>query len=152
MKFFERIQEGNSAKCELSLQVDFEDHQIMKSEREIEVEGMTEAISMEKNQSVALKSNQVKPLKTKDKYYQCEICNKESKTLSNLKRHKRIHTGEKPFKCDTCDKSFGLKATLIGHRETHNNIKSFECKTCGKCFKQLRYLKHSVQNRRVNPI
>lgn len=44
------------------------------------------------------KKKKVKRFTSKEKRYNCEICNKSFIKLSLLERHVRIHSGEKPFK------------------------------------------------------
>ena len=54
----------------------------------------------------------------KEKMYMCDICNKNSKTTSDLNRHiESVHGGRK-FKCDICSSNFIQKGHLKMHTET----------------------------------
>ena len=48
--------------------------------------------------------------------HQCGFCEKRFFTMSDCRRHERIHTGEKPFKCDVCGRTFNQKSNMENHR------------------------------------
>lgn len=66
--------------------------------------------------------------------YICDICNKVSSKLSNLRRHMMIHSDERPHACDICDKRFRRADKLRFHQNSHANIKPYECKICWRRF------------------
>ena len=53
---------------------------------------------------------------TKEKSYQCSLCNKAYTTKVNLEIHQRTHSGERPYPCSQCDKSFTANPCFYGHR------------------------------------
>lgn len=69
------------------------------------------------------------------KKYDCAVCDKEFKGLTDLKRHLLIHSNEKPYKCDLCEKSYRQKVNLNYHTKmVHSNEKEFICGFCKKPF------------------
>ena len=70
----------------------------------------------------------------------CQFCEKEFKTMFNLKRHERVHTNEKPFLCKHCGKSFRENKHMKLHENIHKGIQPFACNTCGKKFNEFRVL------------
>lgn len=48
--------------------------------------------------------------------HKCQFCTKSFFSISDCRRHERIHTGEKPFKCDVCGRSFNQKSNMENHR------------------------------------
>uniref|UniRef100_T1GFY6 C2H2-type domain-containing protein n=1 Tax=Megaselia scalaris TaxID=36166 RepID=T1GFY6_MEGSC len=50
---------------------------------------------------------------------QCDECQKQFKTKTNLKVHKKLHTGDKPFACEYCQKRFATKGVLKQHVYIH---------------------------------
>ena len=63
---------------------------------------------------------------TKDKPYQCDLCQKKFSLMSSLTTHKRRHTAEKPYECDVCEKKFFKKSNLTTHKRTHTGEKPYE--------------------------
>lgn len=116
---------------------------------------------------------------TKDKPYECEICQKRYFQNNSLLVHRRTHTGERPyqcylcgiqfinlskynyhlrrthskdrpFKCEHCTKSFHFNYQLTEHLKYHSDARMYECKTCGKTFKTTKILKqHSMLHNSV---
>lgn len=67
--------------------------------------------------------------------YQCEICGRSFSEKRNVDDHRRIHTGERPFVCETCGKSFAQRSSMKIHwKQMHESIKSHKCQYCDKSF------------------
>lgn len=111
----------------------------------------------------------------------CEHCNKEFKSISNLRAHKLVHTersrdfschvcgkmfftkgalsthmsiheDKKPFKCEFCHMTFRARGNLISHISLHSGAKPFVCEQCGKSFRVKRHLKsHSIVHTDLMP-
>ena len=84
---------------------------------------------------------------TREKPFECELCEKRFNQLGNLQRHKtkihswekpndmKNHTGEKPYECELCEKRFNQLGNLQTHkRRNHTGEKPVKCKFCGKRF------------------
>ena len=59
---------------------------------------------------------------TKEKPYECGICEKKFSQKSSLNNHIRIHTGDRPFGCDVCGKRFTDRSTSNKHLRIHRKI------------------------------
>ncbi|XP_060528423.1 zinc finger protein OZF-like [Cylas formicarius] len=72
---------------------------------------------------------------SKDKYYQCHLCDKVLLTEQTLKSHILLH-GPKNFSCEKCGKTYISKNRLQDHiRFAHQEAK-FPCSLCDKVYKQ----------------
>ena len=58
-------------------------------------------------------------LHTKEKVYQCDVCDAKFTASGSLKSHKRTHTKERPYQCDLCDARFTKSCNLKTHKRTH---------------------------------
>ncbi|XP_053622787.1 zinc finger protein 260-like isoform X3 [Plodia interpunctella] len=65
---------------------------------------------------------------------QCDVCHRQCRTASELKKHYVVHTGEKPYKCEVCERQFTWKASLSKHILTHTGEKPYKCDVCSKGF------------------
>merc|ERR1712098_810476 len=76
----------------------------------------------------------------------CDLCPKEFKSQSLLKKHKECHGDgtNNDITCDICKKTF-KKSSLKHHNLIHSGIKSHQCNKCDKSFTQKGVLKrHEV--------
>jgi len=84
--------------------------------------------------------------------YSCSFsgCDGLFNSMSNRKRHERLHSGEKPHKCDYigCGKSFARKYDLKVHLRTHTKEKPYTCEVigCGKKFSRNSSLREHERN------
>ena len=95
-----------------------------------------------------------------NKFYRCDICNKEFKTIQAVKVHRNIvhgvkkhenfvheekkhgtfssaHKFQKPkiFQCKLCEKSYTAEIFLKNHVSfVHEKVKHMQCEYCGKAF------------------
>lgn len=82
---------------------------------------------------------------SKEKKYQCQICDKIFKKSGYLKIHTLIHTGEKPYACKSCDKRFAQAYLLKSHTRTHTGERPYPCKICDKRFTQAHLLRNHIR-------
>ena len=78
---------------------------------------------------------------TKERKYQCQICQKSFMRVETLLNHVKTHN--KRFECQICSKLFPSQGTLNNHiKQTHENPGSFECQICSKKFNRKETLKN----------
>ena len=65
-----------------------------------------------------------------------QVCQKQFRSVGNLKRHLLIHTEEKPFSCEICAKCFRTSDEIKKHTLVHTREKPYTCSICQKQFKQ----------------
>ena len=67
---------------------------------------------------------EIRRLHTKEKVYQCDVCDAKFAQSSNLKKHKVKHTSDRPYKCKMCpSSSFSSQSNLRKHHLTkHLNM------------------------------
>ncbi|MBW0484933.1 hypothetical protein O181_024648 [Austropuccinia psidii MF-1] len=58
------------------------------------------------------------PHRRSQKYYTCDICDKQFLRPSSLTTHRLSHTGEKPHSCTVCGKAFSVASNLRRHEIT----------------------------------
>ena len=68
------------------------------------------------------------------KLYKCQLCERNCRTPSALRHHKRTHTGEKPYKRKVCEQSFNWPSNLTRHELRHTGKKPYKCKVCKQSF------------------
>lgn len=71
---------------------------------------------------------------TEEKPFECDICNKQFSSQSNLRGHWSIHKEERPYLCSICGQAFKANSNLQKHIMRHLGDKRFSCTTCGKQF------------------
>ena len=75
------------------------------------------------------------------KLFNCDICEKRTKTMAHLQVHYRSHTGEKLFNCNICNKDFRVKSQLHNHSVKFHTVAIIqECDECKKSFETLKDL------------
>ncbi|GFS20461.1 zinc finger protein 26 [Elysia marginata] len=69
----------------------------------------------------------------------CELCGKECKNASILKKHKyHLHTSERPWMCEVCGKSFRSKQSATHCKHSKRKMVALQkCKVCGEDFKNI---------------
>lgn len=67
----------------------------------------------------------VKPKKTNDPQFVCDICGQTYKHKSSLEIHIGIHNGISVFTCEYCDKPFTQKISLQRHLPIHTQIPQY---------------------------
>uniref|UniRef100_A0A3B5AXV7 C2H2-type domain-containing protein n=1 Tax=Stegastes partitus TaxID=144197 RepID=A0A3B5AXV7_9TELE len=80
---------------------------------------------------------------SKDKPYQCKVCNKGFRFSSYLQQHLIIHTGKKPYKCPDCGKDFAFLQNMRTHQKLHQE-KPFRCTSCRKGYSDETQLQHHM--------
>ena len=80
--------------------------------------------------------------KAHPKLYKCEKCEREYKSLYQLKKHEETHQDKRlVYKCNQCDRSYTKKSNLKSHVDVfHLGLKSHSCDICHKPYAH----KHSL--------
>ena len=73
---------------------------------------------------------------SRDGPFTCKLCMKLITTMTNLKKHYKIHAGDRPYKCRYCGKSFSQGGNLKDHVRIHTGEKPYRCDLCGKAFRR----------------
>ena len=69
------------------------------------------------------------------KMYTCTQCSKTFKQKLGLLNHKQIHE-EATLQCDVCDNNISSSSNLKRHQIRHSESKRFKCEKCDKTFKR----------------
>jgi hypothetical protein len=64
---------------------------------------------------------------TREKPFNCCVCEKLFSWSGELTKHMRFHAGEKAFPCLLCKKGFLRKNSLNNHMKIHHKEKSHQC-------------------------
>ncbi|XP_050303206.1 zinc finger protein OZF-like [Anthonomus grandis grandis] len=92
---------------------------------------------------------------TKEKPFNCSICEAKFADRSNLRRHVKLHLNYRPFVCEICGKDFIRPSSKKIHMLTvHKQEKDVFCPVCKKAFKHKMFLKKhmaSVHNKSEDP-
>ncbi|XP_012522538.1 zinc finger protein 665 [Monomorium pharaonis] len=65
----------------------------------------------------------------------CMVCEKDCKSLRELRTHVKTHNGEFPYSCFLCKKAYTRKRYLKRHMACHPNFSRHRCLKCGCRFK-----------------
>ncbi|GFY44339.1 hypothetical protein TNIN_78301 [Trichonephila inaurata madagascariensis] len=84
-------------------------------------------------------------MNTKEKSFQCGVCEKKLSSKQALVRHMHLHTGTHPYRCSVCWKGFNQSSTLNEHLRTHSGEKPFHCNMCQKCFSKSSNLNEHIR-------
>lgn len=68
------------------------------------------------------------------KPYNCDMCDKQFYTESNMKNHKKIHSLFSKEKCEFCMKILKCRKDLVVHVRKHIGIKPYKCVICPQAF------------------
>ena len=71
-----------------------------------------------------------------DKIFECKVCGIRKGSISNLRKHERVHS-EPKFQCSFCPKKLSSQQTLAAHERHHTGEKSFKCSRCSAAFTSL---------------
>ena len=98
--------------------------------------------------------------------FQCNECNSEFSSKSNLNRHVSTTHGQNPrvFPCTVCEKTFGRHDTLLKHETIEHNKRQdvliipgvnderdvFECNHCEKIYKTKFSLLRHIESKHVS--
>ena len=63
----------------------------------------------------------IKPLKQRNKPYECDVCHQRFRLPGIMRQHRMIHTGEKPHECQVCGQRFRQKGDHLIHLKKHES-------------------------------
>lgn len=73
-------------------------------------------------------------IRTCQKSFKCNFCDKCFKQKHGLKLHEKKHTGEKLFQCQFCTKCYAQQCALTVHVRSHTGDAPYKCQFCSKSF------------------
>lgn len=80
------------------------------------------------------RNNLTSHLSSHSKKFHCEICDKQFRSSTVLRIHKRLHSGDLPFICSYCNRAFHSNTLLKIHIRVHTGEKPYRCTYCNASF------------------
>ena len=77
--------------------------------------------------------------KSKEKKFQCDICNIHYKSKNSLSLHLQVSHSKENFICEVCDKEFSNSNSLKMHmNKVHLDLTKSFCNECNQFFKNIK--------------
>lgn len=74
----------------------------------------------------------------------CEHCNKQLRTINEVKHHQKLHASKQVFACTICKRKFARNHNLEAHIQSHNSEKAYACNYCEKKFSRRNLLTRHI--------
>ncbi|XP_053620756.1 zinc finger protein 236-like isoform X2 [Plodia interpunctella] len=79
------------------------------------------------------------------KPYNCDMCERQFYSESNLNCHKRVHSMYSKEKCNFCGKNLKTRKALVIHLRKHIGVKPYKCMICTQSFYSQGKLKNHMR-------
>ncbi|XP_071452963.1 zinc finger protein ztf-16 [Hetaerina americana] len=99
--------------------------------------------------AAALGASSSSALSSRQKMFECDVCQMRFSNGANMRRHRMRHTGVKPYECRVCAKRFFRKDHLMEHFATHTKSLPYHCPVCNKGFQRQIAMRAHFQNEHV---